>query len=180
MYRYQVGQLYSPTRRRWPEDVDYNFRAGQHELRLFFRNPSAVDIDAIARGPCEFALLRGRDTFFFLYHFGDAVPWSDKPFSWWLVPEDERVTPKTADFPEPHDLLSIILVNADSGIIKALRVVTFSPAFTAAIRLAIADQAKYPFVGDAAYEAQIRAYYARYPSVEDMLPDAIARTVGGR
>ena len=40
MHLYQVGALHDPSRRSWPEQADYNYRAGGHELRIFLRGVS--------------------------------------------------------------------------------------------------------------------------------------------
>jgi hypothetical protein len=181
-HAYQVGKPYTPGRRNWPENVEYNYRQHTHELRMFLGNLKPWEIEAIKTGPCEFALVVDGDVLFLLYHFGEgrreAVPWSDAPYSWYLVPEDQRGLPEPAGMPEPHDTMQIVLVDSLTGIIKALRMVSFSPAFTVAIRSALRDQAERPWPGGAEYDRQLAAVYQRYTS-EQLLARAVARTTGG-
>ena len=182
IHQYRVGRPYIEGRRNWPEVAEYNFRQGAHELRMFLRNLKPWEVEAIRSGPCEFALTVEGDVLFLLYRFGEppreAVPWSDAPYSWHLVPADQRTLPEPAGMPEPHDTMQIILVDALTGIVRALRMVSFSPAFTVALRSAIRDQASRPWPGDAAYDRQLRAIYDRYDS-RALVARAVARTRGG-
>jgi hypothetical protein len=183
LHEYRVGQLYRPTRTRWDEGVDYNYRSGSHELRMFLGGPTQREIRDITQGPCEFALLPYKDVLFFLYRFGTALPWSDATYSFHLVRRslpDEAIPPGPAQMQEPHDLLTVILVDATTGVIKGLRVATFSPAFTAALRSSIQRQVESPWPGDKEYDRQLAEAYAKYPSSQAMLKDAISRTVGGK
>lgn len=178
MHRYEVGQPYHPSRRAWPEGAQYNYRQGQHELVLFFRSPTAREIEAVRHGQAEFGLYAHDDLLVLLYRFGAGVPWSDAPYSWHLLDPQERILPGPTGLVEPHDLMHIILVDAQSGTIRALRAVTFSPAFTTVIRSAIRAQATRPF--DAArYDQALRQLYQRYPTTETLLAAANARTRGG-
>ena len=178
MHLYQIGQLYSPARTDWPEVVDYNYREGTHEIRIFLPNPSPGEIAGIQSGKCEFALYLSGSVIFLLYTIAGAVRWSDAPFSWWLVPDHERQMPN----PEPTDveraLVQIVLVDASTGVIKAMRAITWSPEFTAAIHKAIREQASRPF-DRAEHDRIIAATYRKFPDSADMLNVATFRTIGG-
>lgn len=139
-HRYEVDAPYVPGRTRWAEGVDFNFRNGELELRLFLGRLRPPEIEAIRRGTPEFALYVEETVILFLYRFGKAIPWSDAPFSWWLVPEEERSLPPAIHGPE-RALLQVILIDADTGLIRALRAVTLSPSLTLALYQAIARQA---------------------------------------
>ena len=182
LHHYEVGKPCVAGRTSWSEAAEYNYRAGQHELRLFWRHPMPAEIQAVKHGRVDFALLVEKDIIFLLFRFGNAVPWSEAPYSWHLV---KRKVPGEADLPEPHgssegrDLLTIILVNAATGIIEALRVVSWSPAFSAALRLAIRDQAARPWPGDVEHQRQLNNAYRRWPTSAAMVRDATSRTRGG-
>lgn len=187
LHELRVGQLYIPGRTSYPEAVQYNYRSGGHELLMWLANPRESEVEAVRAGPCQFALLTWRDVIFFLYrfeHLRGGIPWSDAPFSIHLVPPDQRTLPAPLseiahDPDEARALLQIILVDAGTGIVRALRAVTLSPAFTAALHAAIRAQAERPWPGDAAYDAQIQAAYAAYPSTRQMVKAAQSRTKGG-
>lgn len=147
MHAYVVGQPYSKTRTRWPEVVEYNYRGGEHELRAFLEKPAAGEIAAIKAGACKFGVMVVDPVIFFLYDFGDGKIDGDAPFSMHLVPASERQAPP-ALAPGQQVLLHVILVDATTGIIKALRVVSMSPAMSAALHEAIKHQLDDPFEFD--------------------------------
>jgi hypothetical protein len=175
---YQVGRPYIPGRAGFPEGVEYNFRAGEHELLFFFYSPSRAEVKALRTGECEFALAVEGPVIFLLYRFGTAINWSDAPYSWHLIPPDQCTLPE-AQGPDTRALLQIIVVDAVSGLLLALRVVTFSPTFTGALYAAIRAQAENSWVGQAAYDAALADLYRRYPTSADLLKRAVGRTQGG-
>lgn len=179
LHSYRVGAPYLAGRTAWPEGVDYNYRSGAHELLFFWRSPSAREVRAVKSGPASFALAVHPPAIYLLYRFGD-MGWSDQPFSVHLVPEDQRTVPPPAGVADPHALLTTILVDAATGLVRVLRVVTWSPAFTAALHLAIRDQHAAGWPGDAAYNSAVLGAQARYPTSDALLATAIARTDGGR
>jgi hypothetical protein len=174
-----VGALYAPTRTRWEEGGEYNFMGGMHELRLFWPRLNRRTVDAVRTGQADFALVVSPPVLFLLYQIEGAAAWSDAPYSWHLVPADRRVLPSpVGETEEARDLLQIVLVDAETGIVRALRVVSWSPSFTIAIRLAIAAQAERPW-DPSAYHRRLSEIYAAAPTTEHLLRAATARTVGG-
>ena len=174
----QVGKPYIVGRENWPEGVEYNYRSGCHELRMFFAESSKEEVRAIRHGECEFGLVVEGPVIFFLYRFGSAVRWSDAPYSWHLVPGSERTLPEE-EGPETRAVLQVVLVEAGSGRVLVLRAVSFSPAFTLALHDAIRRQASSPWPGDAAYKAELAGAYGRYPGSAVLMRVAVARTRGG-
>lgn len=179
MYAYKVGELYHQDRTVWEERTEYNFREGGHELRIFMAHLTAREIADVRFNEAEFGLFVQGDILLFLYRFGRSIPWGDAPYSWHLVPPEGRTLPEPAHMAEPHLLLTVFLVEATTGILKAIRQLTFSPAFGAALSLAILEQSQRPWPGGRGYDMQLGAVYTRYPRSSDLLKDAIARTRGG-
>lgn len=183
LHAYSVSQRYHPDRASWPDGVtQYNYRSGGHELILFLARPRSTEVQTVKRGNTEFALVTQDDLLLLLYRFdknGDGLPWGDAPYSWHLVPADQRDLPSEPETPERRDLLHVLLVDAADGLIRAIRVVTLSPSFTAVLRGSIREQAARPWPGDAAYDRQLQALYQRFPQTAEMLPLATARTPGG-
>src|SRR5947209_19360720 len=118
MYKYEVGKLYSPNRTSWPEGVEYNWRQNTHELKLYYRPPKASEIAAVKQGAAEFALSVVGDILFLVFRFGPQ-PWSDAPYTWWMVPADQR-TPPPELAGEERVLLNVLLIDAGTGIIRAV------------------------------------------------------------
>jgi hypothetical protein len=178
MFTYSVGQLYNPNVRRWPEKPQFNFRQGGFELVLFYDRPSLTEILEIQSHQAEFALVVQGDVIFLLYRFGTAGLWSDAAYSYHLVPAAEQTPPPELGESD-RILLQIVLVDASTGVIKALRAVSLSPDFSQKLVAAIQAQIEHPF-DSASYDAQIARAYRQYPQSKGMLKLATARTVGGR
>lgn len=165
MHSYQVGALYAPGRTSWPEAGEYNYRAGAHELRLFYSRLKETDIKAITRRPCEFGVLSVGPALFFLYKFSDDSQWSDAPYSWHMVraaqPEEETEPPALQE--NERVLLSIVLVAAETGIIAGLRMVSLSINVSRALHAAIRAQIAEPF-DQSVYEQTLADVYRRQTS----------------
>lgn len=164
-----------------PQDsFQYNFRGGQHELVAFVSRPTMVESQELRKGTVQFALLTEGDLIVLCIRFG-SMPWSDAVYSIHLVPPDEAGLPDPGDEGgEKRALLTVIGVDRGSRNVLALRAVTFSAEFTAALHEAIRAQASRPFPGDAEYSRQIADLYRRYPRSADMVRDARARCTGGQ
>jgi hypothetical protein len=173
-----VGQPYLPDGQKMPEGIQYNYRGGGHELLMVLKQPSNREIAAIEKGSAEFALYADAMQIIFFYRFGEALPWSDAPFTIHRVPEEERIIPARIDGPEPHALLTVILVQQETGTVLALRATTFSPAFTVVLHTAIRTQAETPY--DAATYNRQSTLYQRYSTTNALLRLATSRTTGGR
>jgi hypothetical protein len=111
-------------------------------------------------------------------HDGPAMPWSDSAFSWWNVTEEDRKIPAPQANPAERVLLKIILIEAATGIVKAIRVTTLSPAFTEKLHDAIRTQATGEELSRAEFVARSLAVY------ENQTPAALAalsivKTKGG-
>ena len=148
MHRLEVGKPYHPGRRRWPEGSDYNFRNGGHELRLFVGGATLPEVEAVRSGPVQFGFFAEPEGLFLITRFGTRMSF-DCSYHWQRMAETtgDRTMPPASEETSPalRALLAIILIEATSGVVLALRTVTFSPEFTRAIDRAIADQAAGPY-----------------------------------
>lgn len=178
MAEYRVGQRYHPDVSSWPEGTNYNYRAGYHELLIALHNPSRYEIADVRSAPAEFALVKYKDLLVLLFCFG-CVGWGDAPYSWHLVPREQRVLPEPVGLQEPHTVFYVFLLNAGTGIIEAMRMVTVSPAFSVALTVAIQEQAEKPWGGRQEYDRQVDELFMRYHRPDDLLKIAITRSRGG-
>jgi hypothetical protein len=146
-----VGKPYHAARRQWPQGADYNFRAGGHELRIFLPNASKTEVKAAEKGKIEFGLLIDPPEIYIISRFlapdGRPVFGFDCSYSWHMVSPDERGQPPAWEEVNPklRALVTVIFVEGTTGIIFALRAVTYSPEFTRAFHRAIAEQIALPF-----------------------------------
>jgi hypothetical protein len=173
------GRLYNPNRKSWPEGVYYQCRSGEHELLLFLSEISAAERQAVRTGKAEFGLLVQPPTIMFLYRFGDALPWSDSPFSIHLVADPaERIVPPVPAKGQ-RTILTAVLVEAPTGIVEGIRALSLSAEFGRLASEAIADQLAAPF-DQAGYDTALQRLYDRYPQTAAMVPNAAILEVGGK
>lgn len=158
----EVGHLYMIGQTQFPESSQYNYRGGAHELVLFFNHPSQEEVNAVATGEATFAITFERGILFFCFQFGRVIDWSDAPYTWHMVPSDQQVPPPELGDLE-RSLLTIVLVDSTTGIIKALRVVTLSHQMSAKLFEDINAQRRLSF-DQAQYDATLAALTSRYTS----------------
>jgi hypothetical protein len=162
--------------------VQYNYRAGHHELIMFLPNLSALQVQDVMDGRCEFAFLEAGDVIVLLFRFGGTMPWGDALYSWHLIRQrnpEEATIPDVDGTEAARILLHVFLVEANTGILKGVRDVSLSPAFSAVLQAAIVRQAERPWPGGEEYARQVEELYRKYPRTRDMLRDAAAKTRGG-
>lgn len=164
---YQVGKLYIPGKTHWPEAIEYNFRRGGHELRMFFPVPTETEIRNVRSGQAQFRFLMIGDIIMFLCKFG-SQPWCDAPYSWWVLPGDEREDPP--DIPDGQGIfLVIVLVDAATGVLKVIRTIGLQTEFSRRLHDAIYMQMKKQ-IDWAEYSRQVDQIYSRYT------PDLLAES----
>jgi len=179
---YAVGKPYHPDRKVWPQANQLHWMSGELDLVLFFDRPSRHEIEAVRSGRSQFALYDADGLVLLSYHFDGkraAVPWSDAPYQWHLVPIQDRVPPPadTAITPETRVGLHVVLVDAMGGLIEAMRFVTPSPAFTRALFAAIRTQSERPYSRET-YDRSLKTLYERYTS-EQLVDASSVRCEGG-
>lgn len=176
MYRYEVGKLYNANRTRWEETAEYNYRANIHEIRLFFRSPKPSEVQAAKQGEANFALVVQQDMILLVFRYG-SIPWSDASYTIHRVPENERTLPPEMINEQERAQITLFLINADTGILLAIRQTSLSHDFTVALHQAIREQAARPF-DQVLFDRQLRMLYSKYNS-SALLKLAIARCKGG-
>ncbi len=173
-----IGKRLFESRTELPEAIEYNYQAGDHTLLLSMKNLHPKEIEAVREEEAEFGLYCENSIIFLLYRFGDALPWSDSAFSWWNVAEEDRRIPVPQENPAERILLKIILVEAATGIVKAIRVTTLSPAFTEKLHDAIRCQAiSEQFSRDEFISRSLAIYQKQTPT--DLAAKSIVKTKGG-
>ncbi len=173
-----IGKPLFESRTELPEAIEYNYQAGDHTLLLSMKNLNPKEIEAVRCDEAEFGLYCENGIVFLLYRFGEILPWSDSAFSWWNVAKEDRRIPAPCENPAERILLKIILVEAATGIVKAIRVTTFSPAFTEKLHDAIRRQAtSEPFSRDEFVNRSLQIYQKFTPA--DFAANAVVKSKGG-
>lgn len=161
MRRIEVGQLFEPGVTHYEEMPEYNYRSGAHRLLIPMRNLRPEEIEAVRSADAKFAFTVIGDVIVFQYRFGSVLPWSDAAYTWHKVPAAEQIEPPQLTGNQ-RMLLEIILIEATTGIVQVIRVVSFSPTFSRRLHKAIREQAARPLPAD--YDQQTAQIFARYTS----------------
>ena len=174
MHVIRVGEEYTPSVLKWPDGCHYRYDTSGHWLHYLFHHPSSIEKEIVQSGPAQFALYIHESVIFFLHQFWEML-WNNAPYSWWLVPDEERQLP---DFEDGlHALLKVVLVDTLTGRVAAMRALTFSADFTKRLHAEIRAQSGKPW-SLSEHEEIIRYVYARY-STDDLLIRAHIRCRGG-
>jgi len=173
-----IGKPLFEGRTQLPEAIEYNYQSGDHTLLLSMKNLHPKEIEAVREDEVEFGLYCENSIVFLLYRFGKVLPWSDSAFSWWNVAEEDRRIPAPQENPATRILLKIILIEAATGIVKAIRVTTLSPAFTEKLHDAIREQATGEEFSRAEFVARSLLVYENQTPAE-LAAKAVVKTRGG-
>lgn len=169
-----VGQPYG----RWPspgrDGAVLTLEPGWMELTMFMSRPRPEEIAAVRAGRAEFAWVTCPHAGMLCFRLG-TLPWWDAPYE-----AHKAGTPGWAEavVPGMHHLLAITLVDADDGITRALRPVTWPPHFTGAVRDAVAGHLAAPR-DDSAARAELTALWDSGTS-EQVMRRAQATCTGGQ
>lgn len=166
----RVGAPYDPSRKSWPEGAAFVYHNG-YELLLRFPSPMAGEVAAVGRGHAAIGFYVAGAAVLVLYRFAmvDAAfdlhgDDADDPVAWSDVPADphrwQRLPPG-----EERAQCRFVLVDADTGIVRALRVVLLAPGFTAALRAA-ATAARAAFRSPGAFDLDVAAAEQSMTSAE--------------
>lgn len=178
MFKLEVGRPHPALRPPVPEGGYFNWSADALELLLAFRRPGRGEVEGVRRGACEFALVSRPPALFLLYTFA-GLPWSDAPYTPHLLPPDRRPDTAPMGTPEARLLLQVVLVDAVTARVEALRAVSLAPEFSRTLAQMVREQASAPWPGRAAYDQALADAYRQFPDTADMLPFAVARCHGG-
>lgn len=163
LHRLQVGALYNPRRTSWPETPHLRIVSGAPvELVLFLNRPTAAEVAAVRTGTARFAWVDADHAALLCYRLDPGIPWSDVPYSPHLEQPGDAAG---IDDPTRHTAVTVILVDATTGVVRAIRLVTWPPRFAAAVAETLVRLAAAPFAA-AAHDATIAGLYRRYPDTD--------------
>lgn len=177
MHITKVGELFIPGKTRYDEGVRFDYTASGPILLFAFRKPKPKEVQAAKSGQVELALYEDGPVLFVLHKIDGMEDWSDCPFSIRLCKKIEFDW--SDEIQEGQGLaLSIVLVDADTGILLAQRIVGTSTEFARELRAAIMRQLEQPFVVDA-YGRKINEIYSKYQSLQLLRLAKAKHGIGG-
>ncbi|MCK2240069.1 MULTISPECIES: hypothetical protein [unclassified Crossiella] len=165
-----VGHLYHPNKKSWPETTQVTLSEQGVEILLFLKRPNDREINDVRTGVANFLLMAADEVLLLGWQLGASL-WQDG--TW----EAARQTNRTAGLPETGTAggvsVRIVLVDAATGLVEAIRLTPWTPAFTAEVRQAIARQLR---TGGNPSKAQstCQKWYYTYPDTASMVDSPAA------
>jgi hypothetical protein len=167
-----MGKVIFPV----PEGPRYNYSKNSHQLLICSNKPTAAEIENVENGNFELALYVEKDIIDILFSFGKETLWSDAPYSWHINPIESREIPPVLENGCVYVIpFHIFLVDASTGIIKALRTILLSHEFASELFSAIDAQIQMPY-DEAIYNAHVDTMYRKF-SAKDLVFRSRARMV---
>ena len=166
-----------------PEIAVYEWR-GQHILTIAYAGITDTELRAFHGSDVEFALHVEWPVATLMYRFGVDLPWSDSAFNvlaGGAIPTEDLASlgSRSACVGDQRRLMSLIFVDARTGIVRGLRVCTLSPAFSRALDAALDEQVAREPVSDERFSAAVGSLHRRFRNTHALLAQAQARTIGG-
>jgi hypothetical protein len=170
----KVGMPFVPGLTSLPIGITYEYTPGGHALIICMDDPSTHEVLAVQKHEAVFGLLLRQSTLFVLTKFG-RLSWNPSYYNWWINAPVMRPDPYT-DF---HRLktdggiaVSVCLVNAANGLLKAVRTVKCSQEFSRVFLRVVCAQTRSPF--DPWNHAQIvETVFDDFASGADVMKDVL-------
>ncbi len=164
---YEVGKLFEVGVTEYEEQVKFDFLSEGPVLLIFFKSPTEKEVSEINAGKASFRLYEKYNIIFLLSKFG-SLEWMDAPYTVHL--SDNIVL----DIPSDGlgYALNIFLIDAATGIIKAIRLIGLSTKFSFALHKCMQKQTETQF-DKYMYLDNLNCIYRDY-STKDMLKYSIS------
>lgn len=166
-----VGEPLEENKRKYAEGLIFDTGKSGAKLLIFFNSPTSKEIDSVKNADIELRLCVLNDIIFILSKVG-TNPWMDSPYSVHLAKY------KLEDLPETEQLnsgygLPIILIDANTGIVKVIRYIGLSTEFSQKLNQEINKQYSLPF-SEGKYHMSLNRIFNNY-NTKDLLKYSIAR-----
>ncbi|MGC9031106.1 MAG: hypothetical protein ACP5LD_15740 [Desulfomonilaceae bacterium] len=127
------------------EGIHYNFTPGGHTLVAALPNPATEVIKSVREGEVSFGLAAREQALFLLIKIG-TLPWRAAHYNWWINPPVMRPDALGAFISNDTVIdINMCLVDAETGIVKALKTLRLSEDFSEALLQIVELQARNRF-----------------------------------
>lgn len=174
IYCLEVGKPYLPGRSNFPEGIEFGWGSthGRAELRFFWPDLTEDEVTAFASGDIELGIYYELPVLLLLYRIDGATDWSDLAYTPHGLPQG------LPDFPEPDECpglgLRLVLINADSGMVKVLRDMALSAEFSRTLLVCMQKQAE-ALYDPAVFNQVLDEIYMHHPEPDEIVEKALVR-----
>lgn len=175
MYKLEVGKPFKEGIRYWPESTLAEYRKDGLWVMLFFNGITKKEMKSFIKGDVQLALYQSGPIIFILANITGCLSWSDIPYTIHMV--KDKVKPdilSKISFEEGQGIpVYLVLVEGNSGIVKAMRMIGAETEFSNTLVDLTRRQALSLF-NQKEYDNHLR-YIQQEKSAEDMLEEAKGR-----
>lgn len=173
-----LGQPFIEGVDSWP-DGRFEYRVlpgGAHMLQICLGKLKPHHEQAFLDGAVHLGLAKVNNTLFLLFRIEGLMDWSDQAFHIQLQHPDDRELPPYA--PNTHQILSLVLVESETGLVRGMRVVTWSRPTSAVLHRMLNEQLQEAFDADE-HARRVHEVYSRYKTSKDLVKAAIMTEKAG-
>lgn len=147
MHKIEVGKLLAPNVTQYQEGPKFDYTPSGPIVRIAFNNPTAKEIEGAKSGTLEMSYYVRGPIIFVCLKIQGCGRWMDMPFS---IRLHENVNFDWSDeIVDGQGLaITVMLVDAQTGILKSYRLIGASTAFSRGLRSAILQQYEQSFDKD--------------------------------
>lgn len=175
MYKLEVGEPFKPGIIYWPESTMAEYRKDGLWIILFFNRITKKEMKNFIKGDVQLALYQSGPIIFILAEITGCLSWSDIPYTIHMVKDEAKpeILSKII-FKEGQGIpVYLVLVEGNSGIVKAMRMIRAETEFSNTMVDLTRRQALSLF-NQSDYDDHLR-YIQQEKSAEDMLEEAKGR-----
>lgn len=167
----KVGEPHPYLRAPTAPGIEFLITTAGLEIRMAFDKPTREEIWAVKGSRVDMELLYAEDLIWLLIRFHPGVPWSEAPFTQFLVPQEHRAAPSALEGEERY-LTTATLIDSQTAVVQAIRAITLTPELSWKLRDFYSRQAQTPAIDVRGYQARCQRMQERY-STEQLV--ALAR-----
>lgn len=164
----------------WPAGrFEYRvFGGGHHLLQICMDRISELDIENFHKSPVHLGLCKLQQTVFILFRIGGFMECSDQAYHLRLVEaaEDRELPPH---IPGTHQVLSLVLVESETGLVRAIRVVTWSKRGSTVLDRLLREQLEDPTWSPEGHARKVGEVYAKCPTSKHLVAFALLTEKAG-
>ncbi|MBG6083020.1 hypothetical protein [Rubrivivax gelatinosus] len=156
---------------------EYHYDGGTHLLQCLLPRISEAEVHAFNTGAVHVGLYAYQRSIFFLFKIDGVYAWSDQAFALAMLPSARRSVPPCK--PGEHLVLSIVLVESTTGIVRGIRVVTYSPHMSSTFTQLLRAQLDQGLTAEQ-HQRNVEQVYRAFPSSAALVRTAVTERAGVR
>jgi hypothetical protein len=153
----EVGKQFKEGVTRYQEGCKVDITAAGIDFMVYYSAPTQEEIKDIKKGPFKFGFYDEKNVILMLFRFGNQA-WMNSPYS-------VHLSKNLTELKEPTEgigyALNVYLIDADTGILKSMRLIGLNTKISKMLYKAIAEQKQQDYAG---FETNLNNIYAKYPT----------------